>query len=290
MQKFVQVFEFALICIQLDKNRNKKSIKEMESVLKSFEKLLWILNELREKCPWDRKQTFDSLRTLTIEEVYELSDAILERNWDSVKKELGDLLLHVVFYAKMADEKGLFNIKDVIDSLNEKLIYRHPHVFGGQKVEGEEQVLENWEKLKLKEKGGHKGVLDGLPKSLPAMIKAMRIQDKVSHVGFDWDKKEDVWQKVKEEISELEQELRSGKQDKMEEEFGDVLFVLINAARLYGINPETALERTNRKFISRFKYLEQKLKEQGKDITQVSLKEMDELWEQAKHLEKDESD
>ncbi len=257
----------------------------MNDTLKSFQKLLEILDELREKCPWDRKQTFDSLRSLTIEEVYELSDAIINRQWDKIKKELGDLLLHVVFYAKMADEQKKFNIKDVIDALNEKLIFRHPHVFGDVKVSGEQEVLDNWEKLKLKEKGGNKSVLDGVPKSLPSIIKAYRMQDKVSHVGFDWEKKEDVWAKVKEELAEFEQELRKGDKQKAENELGDLLFITINAARLYGLNPDDALERANQKFYQRFNYIEQKLKEQGKSVEQASLEEMDKLWNEAKKLE-----
>ncbi len=258
----------------------------MDETLKSFERLLEILNELREKCPWDKKQTFDSLRSLTIEEVYELSDAIIERDWDKIKKELGDILLHVVFYAKMADEKSKFNINDVISALNEKLIYRHPHVFGTTNVEGEQQVLENWEKLKMKEKGGNRGVLDGVPSSLPALIKAYRIQEKVSHVGFDWEKAEDVWGKVKEELGELEEEIKSGDRQKAEQELGDYLFVLINAARLYGINPEDALEKTNKKFIRRFKYIEEKARQMGKAIDDLTLREMDKLWDEAKQLEK----
>ncbi len=258
----------------------------MEQTLKSFQKLLEILNELREKCPWDRKQTFDTLRSLTIEEVYELSDAIIQRDWDKIKKELGDILLHIVFYAKMADEQGKFNIKDVIDDLNAKLIFRHPHVFGDVSVSGEEEVLENWEKLKLKEKGGNKRVLEGVPQSLPSLIKAYRMQDKASHVGFDFDKPQDVWEKVKEECREFEEELRKGNKQKAEEEFGDLLFVLVNAARVYGINPDDALEKTNRKFYDRFTYLENRMQELGKTWDDMTIKEMDELWDEAKKLEK----
>ncbi len=250
--------------------------------LQSFEKLLYILNELREKCPWDRKQIFDSLRTLTIEEVYELSDAIIEKDFEKIKKESGDLLLHVVFYAKLGEEAGKFNIKDVIDALNEKLIYRHPHVFGDTKVTGEKEVLENWENLKLKEKGGNKRLLDGVPKSLPACVKAYRIQEKASNIGFDWEKPEDVWQKVKEEIAEVEQAAQTADKEQLEEEFGDLLFSLVNAARLYGINPETALEKTNKKFIARFNYIEDKLKEQNKTLKDTNLQEMDKLWNEAK--------
>ncbi len=257
----------------------------MDKTLKVFADLLEILNELREKCPWDRKQTFDSLRTLTIEEVYELSEAITERDWDKIKKELGDLLLHVVFYAKMADEQGKFNIHDVIKALNEKLIYRHPHVFGDTSVSSEEEVLKNWEKLKTKEKGGNKSVLGGVPSALPAMIKAYRIQDKVSHIGFDWEKADDVWEKVREELNELETEMKSGNREKAQEELGDYLFALINAARLYGINPEDALERTNKKFIRRFNYIEQKAREQGKDMDKMTINDLDKLWEQAKSQE-----
>ncbi len=262
----------------------------MDETLKSFARLLEILNELREKCPWDRKQTFDSLRTLTIEEVYELSDAIIDREWSKIKKELGDLLLHVVFYAKMADELEKFDIKEVIDSLNEKLIYRHPHVFGSTQVSGEQQVLENWEKLKIREKGGNKGVLDGVPVSLPALVKAYRIQEKVSHVGFDWEKADDVWAKVHEELNELEEEIKSNNRERAEQELGDYLFVLINAARLYGLNPEDALEKTNKKFIRRFEYIEQKARQMGKQIDDLTIREMDKLWEEAKQLERDEKD
>ncbi len=258
----------------------------MDKTLKSFEQLLEILNQLREKCPWDKKQTFDSLRSLTIEEVYELSDAILEHDWDKIKKELGDLLLHVVFYAKMADEQNKFNINDVIQALNEKLIYRHPHVFGTEHVNSEQEVLANWEKLKIKEKGGNKSVLGGVPQSLPSLIKAYRIQDKVSHVGFDWEKAEDVWAKVHEELAELETEIKAGDRDKTEQEFGDYLFVLINAGRLYGINPEDALEKTNRKFMRRFQYIEQKAQEMGKAVDELTIREMDKFWNEAKELEK----
>ena len=259
----------------------------MKDTLKSFQKLLEILNELRQKCPWDRKQTFDSLRSLTIEEVYELSDAIMSKDWDKIKEELGDLLLHVVFYAKMADEQGKFNIKDVIDSLNQKLIYRHPHVFGDVKVSGEQEVLDNWEKLKLKEKKGKKdkSVLAGVPKSLPSLIKAYRMQDKASHVGFDWENKQDIWQKVKEECAEFEQELQNGDKQKAQQELGDLLFVIINAARLYGLNPDDALEFTNQKFYNRFTYIENKLKQQGKSIADATPQEMDQLWNEAKKLE-----
>ncbi len=261
----------------------------MNETLKSFEQLLEILNQLRQKCPWDRKQTFDSLRILTIEEVYELSDAILDRDWNKIKKELGDLLLHVVFYAKMAEEKGKFDINDVIKALNEKLIYRHPHVFGGQQVNGEQEVLENWEKLKIKEKGGNKGVLDGVPHSLPALVKAYRIQEKVSHVGFDWEKAEDVWSKVHEELAELEHEIRTDDKHRAEQELGDYLFALINAARLYGLNPEDALEKTNKKFINRFKYIEEKARQMGKQVDELTIREMDSLWEEAKKLENTQS-
>ncbi len=254
----------------------------MEETLKSFAKLLEIMDELRVKCPWDRKQTFDSLRSLTIEEVFELSDAIVERDWDKIKKELGDILLHIVFYAKMADEQKRFNIKDVIDALNEKLIFRHPHVFGEVHVSGEQEVLENWEKLKLKEKGGNKSVLAGVPKSLPSMIKAYRIQDKVSHVGFDWEKPGHVWSKVEEECNELKEELEKGDKQRAEEELGDLFYVLINAARLYGINPDDALEKANKKFVRRFEFLENKVQETGKNWDNITPEELDEFWEQAK--------
>jgi XTP/dITP diphosphohydrolase len=258
----------------------------MQEKLESFEKLLHIMDELREKCPWDKKQTNESLRTLTIEETYELADAIIKNDTLSLKKELGDLLLHIVFYAKIGDENNQFNIKDVIDSLNEKLIYRHPHIFSNVQVNNAKEVEENWERLKLKEKGGNKSVLEGVPDSLPALVKANRIQEKARGVGFDWENREQVWEKVQEEINEVKTEIASLDQDKIEAEFGDLLFSIINTARLYGVNPENALERTNRKFITRFNYLEEKTIKQGKDLKHMSLEEMDVIWEEAKKLEK----
>lgn len=248
----------------------------------AFERLLNIMDDLREKCPWDKKQTLESLRHLSVEEVYELSDAILNDDLEGIKKEVGDLLLHIVFYAKIGSEQKAFDIKDVIDALCEKLIYRHPHIYGDVDVENSEEVAQNWEALKLKEKGGNKRVLEGVPRSLPPMVKSHRIQDKARGVGFDWEHKEQVWDKVKEEISEVEVEMRSGNIDLMEKEFGDVFFSLINAARLYGIDPEAALEKTNLKFIKRFNYLEGKTISEGKSLHDMSLSEMDVIWEEAK--------
>ena len=257
----------------------------MKKTLDSFEKLLKIMNQLREECPWDKVQTFDSLRNLTTEEVYELTSAIFDKDMENIKKELGDILLHIVFYAKIGSEQNAFDIKDVIDSLNEKLIYRHPHVFGNSVAQTAADVEESWEKLKLKEKNGNKSVLSGIPNSLPACIKAFRIQDKARGVGFDWDKKEQVWDKVKEEIDEFSMEIKNQNKDKMEQEFGDIIFALINAGRLYGIHPEDALEKTNRKFIKRFSFLEQKTIKKGKDLKKMSLEEMNKIWEQAKKEE-----
>jgi len=253
-----------------------------QDALDSFSKLLDIMDELREKCPWDKKQTIASLRNLTIEETFELAHAISEDDKTEIKKELGDILLHIVFYSKIGDELGVFNIKTVIDSLIEKLIYRHPHVFGDDTAEDQEEVKEKWEELKLKEKGGNKTVLSGVPDTLPAMIKANRIQSKVRAVGFDWDEKEQVWDKVKEEIDELQHEIKNNDTDKIESEFGDVFFSLINAARLYGIDPESALDKTNRKFKKRFEYLENKTIAKGKNLREMSLEEMDKYWNEAK--------
>ncbi|WP_430809711.1 MULTISPECIES: nucleoside triphosphate pyrophosphohydrolase [unclassified Carboxylicivirga] len=258
--------------------------KQHASTLKVFKELLNIMDELRTKCPWDKKQTNESLRTLTIEETYELADAIIKNDPALIKKELGDLLLHIVFYAKIGTETGSFTMADVIKALNEKLIYRHPHIFSDVEANDARTVEENWEKLKLKEKDGNKSVLDGVPMSLPALVKANRIQDKVRGVGFDWEHKEQVWDKVKEELEELKAEIDAHDEDKMEAEFGDLLFSVINAARLYGVNPENALERTNRKFIKRFNYLEEKTIKVGKDLKAMSLAEMDEIWEEAKKL------
>ncbi|MBN2166821.1 MAG: nucleoside triphosphate pyrophosphohydrolase [Marinilabiliaceae bacterium] len=253
--------------------------------LESFHNLLKIMDELREKCPWDKIQTNESLRTLTIEETYELADAIIKNDSTLIKKELGDLLLHIVFYAKIGEENNLFDIKSVIDSLTEKLIYRHPHIFSNTKVSNSKEVEENWEQLKLKEKDGNRSVLEGVPLSLPALVKANRIQDKARGVGFDWEHKEQVWEKVYEELKELQTEIAKFDHDKMEQEFGDLLFSIINAARLYGINPENALERTNRKFIKRFNYLESKTIKKGLNLKEMSLNEMDKIWNEAKKLD-----
>lgn len=261
-------------------------MEKHKEALDAFERLLDIMNDLRALCPWDRKQTFESLRSLTIEETYELADALINRNMDEVKKELGDLLLHIVFYAKLGSEIDAFTIKDVINQLNDKLVYRHPHIYGNVKADNEEEVSKNWEQLKLKEKQGNKTILGGIAKATPAMVKANRIQQKVANVGFDWDEKQQVWNKVKEEINELEHELQNTHDaDKQEAEFGDVFFSLVNAARLHGIDPETALERTNQKFIRRFNYLEQKTIAQGKDLHTMSLAEMDKYWDEAKRGE-----
>lgn len=255
----------------------------MDEKIKQFERLLNIMDELREKCPWDRKQTLESLRHLTIEETYELGDAILQGDMAELKKELGDLLLHIVFYAKIADEMKAFDMAGVIDSLCEKLIYRHPHVFGDVDAADAQKVAENWEALKLKEKGRKKKqVLEGVPKSLPSLVKAHRIQDKVRGVGFDWEEREQVWEKIKEEFAEFEHEVKTGNQRDMEKEFGDLLFSMVNAARLYEIDPEAALERTNIKFTRRFNYLEQQTLMKGRSLHNMSLAEMDEIWEEAK--------
>jgi len=249
----------------------------------AIDRLLTIMDELREKCPWDRKQTLESLRHLTIEEVYELSDAIIQQDLNNIKKELGDILLHIVFYAKIGEEKESFGIYDVIKNINDKLEFRHPHIFGDVKVKTAKDVEENWERLKLKE-GKGKTVLGGIPEALPAMIKAYRIQDKARGVGFDWTEKEQVWDKVKEEYFEMQEELKNNNSEKFEEEFGDFLFALINVARLYNINPENALEKTNKKFITRFNYLEQKTIAQGKDLKNMTLDEMNEIWEESKAI------
>lgn len=255
----------------------------IEEKLKSFERLLEIMDELREKCPWDREQTLDSLRNLTIEETYELTDAIMDQDLEEIRKELGDLMLHIVFYAKIGSEKGAFDIADVLNGINSKLVFRHPHVFGERKVKDSVEVIENWEELKMKE--GNRSVLAGVPVSLPAMIKSHRIQDKARAVGFDWDYKEQVWDKVSEEINEVKHELINGNQkEKTEEEIGDLLFSIVNAARLYDIEPETALERTNRKFIKRFKYLESKASQMGKSLKDMNLEEMEAIWQEAKSI------
>ncbi|KAA6301383.1 MAG: Nucleoside triphosphate pyrophosphohydrolase [Candidatus Ordinivivax streblomastigis] len=256
-----------------------------EAKLQAFGRLLDILDELRVKCPWDRKQTNESLRINTIEETYELCEAIIKNNIPDIQKELGDVLLHVIFYAKIAEEKGQFDMGDVCNSLCEKLIFRHPHVFGTATAETDGQVMQNWEQLKLKEKGGNKTVLAGVPASLPSLVKAYRIQDKARNAGFDWEEKEDVWTKVQEEFGELQAEIADMDADKMENEFGDLFFSLINAARLYKINPENALERTNQKFIHRFNYMEQKAKEQSLSLKDMSLSDMEILWQAAKQEE-----
>ncbi len=243
------------------------------------------LDRLRVECPWDRKQTNESLRTNTIEEVYELCDALLNDDNSNICKELGDVLLHVLFYAKIGEEKDEFDIAEVADRLNKKLIFRHPHVFGSVHVDGAHDVELNWEQIKLKEKDGNKTVLSGVPASLPAMIKADRIQEKAANVGFDWEEPRQVWDKVKEEVAEFDREIDRMDREKMEEEFGDVLFSMINAARLYKINPENALEKTNRKFISRFNYVEAKAKESGRQLKDMTLEEMDRLWNEAKRID-----
>ncbi|MFD1315737.1 nucleoside triphosphate pyrophosphohydrolase [Namhaeicola litoreus] len=248
--------------------------------LKAFEQLLDIMDEIREKCPWDQKQTIQSLRHLTIEETYELGDAILNNDLTEIKKELGDLMLHLVFYAKIASEQNAFDISDVLEGINEKLIHRHPHVFGDVKVQSEEEVAKNWEKLKLKE--GKKSILEGVPQSLPALVKSSRIQDKASSAGFDWEKSEQVFEKVKEEILELQVEVLSGDKINTEKEFGDVLFSLVNYARFIDVDPESALERTNQKFIKRFQFLEEEAKKEGKSLSEMSLAEMDVYWEASK--------
>ena len=269
-----------------------------EEQLKAFDRLLTVMDELREGCPWDRKQTFDSLRQNTIEETYELATAISRHDMNEISKELGDVLLHVVFYAKMGSETNDFDIADVCNRLCDKLIFRHPHVYNVQgdnvqstKVSNAEDVSHLWEQVKLKEKGGNKTVLGGIPDSLPSLVKAYRIQDKVANVGFDWEHREDVWEKVKEEIAEFEAELTSERvneltNERVSAEFGDLMFALINAARLYKIKPDNALELTNLKFIRRFNYIEEKAKEQGKELKDMSLDEMEALWQEAKALER----
>jgi XTP/dITP diphosphohydrolase len=253
----------------------------MEEQLAAFGRLLSIMNDLRAGCPWDKKQTLESLRYLTIEETYELSDAILEKDMNGIKKELGDLMLHLVFYAKIGSETGDFDIKDVLDSISEKLIERHPHIYGEVKVANAEDVKNNWEKIKMREKD-RKSVLDGVPKSLPAMVKAFRMQEKARGVGFDWENASQVWEKVNEEIQELQDEVKNDDNERMEKEFGDLLFSLINYARFIGVNPEDALERTNKKFIQRFKYIEEQTNRQGKQLKELTLKEMDAFWDEAK--------
>ncbi len=257
-------------------------MNKRELQLKAFDRLLTIMDELREQCPWDKKQTLQTLRHLTIEETYELGDAILDNDLNEVKNELGDLLLHIVFYARIGSETNSFDIADVANSICDKLINRHPHIYGDVAVTDEEDVKRNWENIKLRE--GKKSVLEGVPNSLPALVKANRIQEKVAGVGFDWEHPEQVFEKVKEELSELQEEINLGNRDKLEAEFGDVLFSIVNYARFLDINPESALERTNKKFIKRFQYLESKAKEQSKKLKEMSLDEMDVFWEEAKKI------
>lgn len=252
----------------------------MDEKQKAFGRILTIMNELREQCPWDKKQTLESLRPLTIEETYELSDAIIKKDLTLLKEELGDILLHIVFYAKIGEEQGAFDIAQVINDLCEKLIRRHPHIYGDVKVENEEQVKQNWEKLKMKE--GRKSVMGGVPESLPALIKAWRIQDKAKQVGFEWDNINDVWAKVEEELHEFKEVVKEADADKMEDEFGDLLFSLVNYSRFINIDPETALERTNQKFLKRFRYIEEVAASRGKQMTEMTLGEMDEIWNEAK--------
>lgn len=256
----------------------------MQEKLKAFERLLNIMDDLRAGCPWDKEQTIKSLRHLTIEEVYELSDAIMANDLDEIRKELGDLMLHIVFYSKIGSEKNSFDIKDVLDGISDKLVHRHPHIYAGTEVTDAEDVLNNWEKLKLKE--GKKSVLEGVPNSMPPLIKAYRIQEKVKGVGFEWEKREQVWDKVIEELDELKYEVNNGMdKDKMEDEFGDLLFALTNYARFIGVNPEDALERTNRKFIRRFQFIETESAKDGYKIEDMSLEEMEKYWVKAKQTE-----
>lgn len=246
----------------------------------AFERLVTIMNELREKCPWDKKQTIQTLRQMTLEETYELTDAITDSNWQAIKEELGDLLLHIVFYSKIGTEQAQFSIEDVINGISEKLIARHPHIYGDVQVNDDEDVKRNWEKLKMKE--GKKSVLSGVPKTLPALVKAMRLQEKAKQVGFEWENKEQVWEKVKEEEAELQEVIAAGEQEKMEEEFGDLLFSLVNFARFLNIDAENALEITNRKFIRRFTQMEEEAQGTGKPLAEMTLEEMDAIWNQIK--------
>lgn len=250
--------------------------------LDSFNRLLNIMEELREKCPWDKVQTNESLRANTIEETYELSEAILNNNHNEIKKELGDLLLHIIFYAKIGEEKNLFDIGDVCNAISDKLVFRHPHVFGDVAIDTAALVEKSWEQIKMKEKDGNKSILDGVPVSLPTLVKAYRIQDKARNSGFDWNERRDVWDKVNEEMTEVKAEIDSMDQDRMEAEFGDLLFSIVNAARLYNVNPDNALERTNRKFIKRFNYLENQAKLIGCNLKDLSLAEMEKIWQESK--------
>lgn len=271
--------------------------KDRTRELEAFARVLDVMDELREKCPWDRKQTIESIRPLTIEETYELSDAILDNDMPNVCKELGDIMMHIVFYSLIAKEQGKFDVVEVMDKMCDKLIYRHPHVFSTEKVKDAEQVLQNWEQLKTKEKDGNKRILSGVPESLPAVIKAYRMQDKARAVGFDWANKEDVWEKVKEEVGELEVELKklSGEKENLgedkyrdlaEKELGDLMFSIINAARLYDLNPDTALEATCKKFRNRFTYLEEHTIREGRNLRDMTLQEMDAIWDEAKRVER----
>lgn len=252
----------------------------MNTRAEAFEKLVRIMDELREKCPWDRKQTIQSLRQMTLEETYELTDAITENNWKSIKEELGDLLLHIVFYSKIASEQNQFTLEEVLNGISKKLIDRHPHIYGDVEVKDDEDVKRNWEKLKIKE--GKRSVLSGVPKTLPALVKAMRLQEKAKQVGFEWENKEQVWEKVKEEESELQEAIQTGEQNKIEEEFGDLVFSLVNFARFLNIDAENALEITNKKFINRFSQMEEQAMASGKELNEMTLQEMDSIWNQIK--------
>lgn len=272
----------------MSKEIPKRTDHKRQEKLAAFDRLLTIMDELRENCPWDKKQTFESLRHLTIEETYELSDAILDGNLQEIKKELGDIMLHMVFYARIGEEKETFDIGDVLHAICDKLVHRHPHIYGDTQVANEKEVKENWEKIKLKEKG-NQSVLGGVPQSLPALVKAMRVQEKARGVGFDWEEKHQVWEKVEEELREFKEEFNTEKgeivdKDRAANEFGDLLFSLVNYARFVDINPEEALERTNKKFIKRFQYLESETKKAGKQLADMSLEEMDAYWNAAKKL------
>ena len=273
------------IFVTIKKHKFREIMHNREEMMAAFGRFLDVLDELREKCPWDRKQTNLSLRPNTIEECYELCDALVADDTPNICKELGDVLLHVAFYAKIASEKGEFDMKDVCDRLCEKLIYRHPHVFGTAKAETAGEVCKNWEQLKMAEKDGNKSILSGVPNSMPSLIKAFRMQEKAANVGFDWDKREDVWDKVREEIAEVEEEMKRGDKANFEKEFGDLLFSLVNVARLYDINPDNALEQTNNKFRRRFTYVEEHSLGQGRNLKDMTLAEMDELWNEAKRGE-----
>jgi XTP/dITP diphosphohydrolase len=255
-----------------------------EQKLEAFGKLLDVIDTLREQCPWDSVQTNESLRPNTIEEAMELAEALINDDKNTIKKELGDVLLHVLLYARIGEETGDYDIAEVCDSLRQKLIFRHPHIYGNDKVDGVKELLEHWEVIKMKEKGGNKTVLGGVPSTLPSLIKAERVQEKAANVGFDWENKEDVWEKVKEELAEVETELKSGNETNIEKEFGDLFFSMVNAARLYDVRPDNALEKTNLKFIARFNYVESRAKEFGKRLNEMTLEEMDRLWDEAKHL------